>query len=163
MATTTPGRAELRAELLSAQERFHEMVARIGDAHWKRPSSIPVWTCGQLAWHTAAAVPFLAGQIEGAKKGKALNPPSFVKPLLFRLSELRVRIASRNATPASVTADFDAGITRVLALLDATDDATLAVSARAMGETRTIGGLFRTVPEHIAEHAAQVLQALDGA
>jgi hypothetical protein len=162
-ANAAPGRAELRAEFQAAQAQFHDLVARIGEVHWKQQSGIPAWTCGQLAWHVGGSVAFVTGQIEGAKKGKALNPPALLMPLLLKASELRVRIASRKATPASVLADFDAGMARELAVLEATDERELGVTVRAFGETQTLAELFRSVPAHVAEHAAHVAQVLGAA
>ena len=159
-ATATATRAELRAELEAAQARFHDLVARIGEAHWKQRSGIPAWTCGQLAWHVGGSVAFVTGQVEGAKKGKALNPPSLLMPLLLKASELRVRIASRKATPASVLADFDAGMVRALSVLDATDERELGVTVRAFNETQTLGELFRSIPGHVAEHTAHIEHVL---
>src|SRR5206468_1856324 len=77
-------------------------------------------------------------------------------PLIYKVSEVRVRLASRKATPASVLADFDAGMARLLALFDATDEQTLITQAKSLGETRTIAGMFQVPVSHFAEHAADV-------
>jgi uncharacterized protein (TIGR03083 family) len=161
--TAAPDRASISRELAETQAAYRELVGQIGEARWKQRSGIPAWTCGQLAWHVASSVPFMAGQIEGAKKGKALNPPAFLIPLLFKASELRVKVASRKATPASVLADFDAGMTRLLAVLNATDDQMLLVSATSLGETRTIAEMFHIPISHFTEHAADVRKGLGSA
>ena len=72
------------------------------------------------------------------------------------MGELRVRVASRKATPASVLADFDSGARKLLAVLESFDDETLRLSATRMGETRTLAGMFQKPVEHLAEHAAQI-------
>src|SRR6478672_1375298 len=110
--TTATDRASIRRELTDTHAAYNQLVGEIGDAHWKQRSGIPVWTCGQLAWHIPTSMNFITGQIESAKKGKdGLNLPAFLMPVLFKVSEIRVRLASRSATPASVLADFDAGMT----------------------------------------------------
>lgn len=161
MGTAAPDRAAIRSELEAMQTAYRELVGQIGDANWKRPSGIPAWTCGQTAWHIAAGVPFMAGNIENAMKGKGLNPPSFLMPVLYKMSELRVRIASRKATQASVLADMDAGMARLLALLDATEPAKLTVSATSFRETRTIAEMFHLPVDHFTEHAENIRPVLD--
>lgn len=155
--TAAPETAPIRAELESIRTQYHALVGEIGEAHWKQRSAIPAWTCGQLAWHLSASIGFVAGQIEGAKKkGNGTNPPAFLLPTLLKLSELRVRLQSRSATAASVAADYDAGMARLLAMLDATDSTTLATSATSFRDTRTIAEMFRLPVEHMAEHAAHI-------
>jgi uncharacterized protein (TIGR03083 family) len=163
--TTTaagPDRAAIRAELEATEVAYRQLVGEIGEANWKTRSGIPAWTCGQLAWHLASSTGFIAGQIEGASKGKGTNPPAFLMPLIFKASEVRVRIASRKATPASVLADFDAGMKRVLALLDATDDQTLPMSAKSFLDARTVAEMFHIPRTHFAEHSADIRKVLGG-
>ena len=163
--TTTaagPGRGAIRAELEGTDAAYRQLVGEIGDANWKTRSGIPAWTCGQLAWHLASSLGFIAGQLEGATKGKGTNPPGFLMPLLFKASELRVRVASRKATPASVLADFDAGMKRVLALLDATDDQTLPMSAKSFLDARTVAEMFGLPASHFEEHAGDIRKVLRG-
>lgn len=158
--TMTPDRAVLRAELEAMSSEFAALVAEIGDDGWKTKSGIPAYTCGQLAWHLGSATAFLAGETAKAKDGKALNPPAFLRPVLYKMGELRVRVASRRATPASVLADFDSGARKLLAVLESFDDETLRLPATRMGETRTLGGMFQKPAEHLAEHAAQIRAGL---
>ena len=154
--TLTPDRAEIRSAIEAMAPEFAMLVEAIGDEGWKTKSGIPAYTCGQLAWHVASATGFLAGETAKAKDGKALNPPAFLRPVLYKLGELRVRVASRKATPASVLADFDSGARRLLAVLESFDDETLRLPATRMGETRTLAGMFQKPGEHLAEHAAQI-------
>ena len=162
-ATAAPDRAAIRTEIVAMQSAYRDLVGRIGDAQWKLRSGNPAWTCGQLAWHMATGAGFIAGQIDGARKGKALNPPSFLMPVIYKVSELRVKIASRKATRESVLADFDAGTARLLGVLDSVADAELSVSATALGETRTIAQMFRMTTEHFAEHAPEIQTAIGAA
>ena len=157
-----PDRGAIRAELEGTDSAYRQLVGQIGDANWKTRSGIPEWTCGQLAWHLASSLSFIAGQIEGATRGKATNPPAFLIPLLFKANELRVRVASRKATPTSVLVDFDAGTKRLLALLDATDDQTLPISATSFQETRTVAEMFHIPADHFAEHSADIRKVLSG-
>ncbi|MEX2246262.1 MAG: maleylpyruvate isomerase N-terminal domain-containing protein [Dehalococcoidia bacterium] len=159
----TPDRAAIRAEIEAMSPEFATLVGAIGDERWKTKSGIPAYTCGQLAWHVASAAGFLAGETAKAKDGKALNPPAFLRPVLYKLGEWRVRVASRKATPASVLADFDSGARKLLAVLESFDDETLRLSATRMGETLTIAALFHKPVEHLAEHAAQIRAGLQDA
>jgi uncharacterized protein (TIGR03083 family) len=161
--TTTaagPDRGAIRAELQATDAAYRQLVGQIDDANWKTRSGIPAWTCGQLAWHLASSLSFIAGQIEGATKGKATNPPAFLIPMLFKANELRVRVASRKATPASVLADFDAGMKRLQTLLDATDDQTLPISATSFQETRTVAEMFHIPVDHFAEHSGDIRKVI---
>jgi hypothetical protein len=156
----TPERAVIRAEIEAMSPEFASLVREIGDRRWKTKSALPAYTCGQLAWHLASATAFLAGETAKAKDGKALNPPALLRPLLYKMGEWRVRVASRKATPASVLADFDGGTRKLLAVLESFDDETLRLSATRMGETRTLAAMFRKPAEHLAEHAAQIRAGL---
>ena len=158
--TMTPDRAVIRSAIEAMAPEFTTLVETIGDEGWKTKSGIAAYTCGQLAWHVAAATGFLAGETAKAKDGKALNPPAFLRPVLYTLGELRVRVASRKATPESVLADFDGGVRKLLAVLESFDDETLRSSATRMGETLTIAALFQKPAEHLAEHAAQIRAGL---
>src|SRR5436190_22882119 len=109
--TAATDRASIRRELTDTHAAYTKLIGEIGDAHWNQRSGIPAWTCGQLAWHIPTSLAFMTGQIESArKKGNGVNPPGFLMPLIYKVSEVRVRLASRKATPASVLADFDAGM-----------------------------------------------------
>jgi len=156
----TAGRATIRGAIEAMALEFATLVEDIGDEGWRTRSGIPAYTCGQLAWHLASATAFLAGETAKAKDGKALNPPAFVRPILYKVGEWRVRVASRKATPASVLADFDSGTRKLLAVLASFDDETLRLSATRMGETRTLAGMFGKPVEHLAEHAAQIREGL---
>jgi mycothiol maleylpyruvate isomerase-like protein len=152
----TPDRVAIRSAIEAMPPAFASLVAEIGDGGWATRSGIPAYTCGQLAWHLASGTAFLAGQIEKAKDDKALNPPAFVRPILYKMSEWRVRVVSRKATPASVLTDFDAAARKLLSVLESFDDETLRRSATRMGETLTIAALLQKPVEHLAEHAAHI-------
>lgn len=161
--TVTSDRDTIRGAIEAMAPEFATLVGEIGDGGWKTKSELPAYTCGQLAWHLASGTGFLAGEIAKAKDGKALNPPAFVRPILYKLSEWRVRVVSRKATPASVFADFDAAVVKLRAVLDSFDDAALRLSASRMGETMTIAGMFQKPVEHLAEHAGHIRAGLAGA
>jgi hypothetical protein len=155
-------RGAIKAAIEGMAPAFTQLVGEIGEDGWKKKSGIPAWTCGQLAWHVASSAGFLAAQIEAGSKGKALNPPAFLRPMLFKASELRVRMLSRKATPASVLTDMAAGRARMLEVLGAVDDEALKSSATFMGNTRTIGEMFQVPVDHLAEHGAHIRAGLAG-
>ncbi|MDP9238498.1 MAG: DinB family protein [Chloroflexota bacterium] len=150
-------RASIRAGLEATQARYQQAIAGIPDEGWRAASgSNPGWTRGALAWHVASSVNFIAGEIERARKGKALNPPSFLVPLVFRANGLRVKFASRKADRNSVLEDYDAAIARMLRLLDLVRDDEFGVSVTNFGTTQTIAELFGVPAEHLAEHVASL-------
>ena len=71
MTAAAPDKTTLRAEMEAMLANYKELVGQIGDANWKRATGIPAWTCGQLAWHLASSVPFLAGTVDAATQGKS--------------------------------------------------------------------------------------------
>jgi Mycothiol maleylpyruvate isomerase N-terminal domain len=158
--TVTPDRVVIRGAIEGMAPGFASLLDEIGDGRWETKSGIPTYTCGQLAWHLASGTAFLAGEIAKAKDGKALNPPAFLRPVLYKMSEWRVRVVSRKATPASVVADFDAATRKLLAVLESFDDETLRLSASRMGETMTIASMFQKPVEHLEEHAAHIRAGL---
>lgn len=155
-----PDRSAVRSAIEAMTPDFATLMKEIGDEGWKSRSGIPAYTCGQLAWHVAKGTSFLAGQIEKAKDGKALNPPAFVRPILYGMSGLRTRVLSRSGTPASVRADFDAAVQKLLGVLESFDDETLRRSGSRMGETMTLAGMFQKPVEHLAEHAEHIRAGL---
>ena len=160
MSTTmNTDRVAITASIESMTPDFAALVGEIGEGGWKKKSSIPEWTCGQLAWHVASSASFLAGQIDG----KPLNPPAFLRPMLYKVSELRVRLLSRKATPTSVLTDLDAGKNRLLSVLASLDDDALNASATMMGNTHTVGEMFQVPVDHLAEHAAHIRAGLKSA
>jgi hypothetical protein len=162
-SAVTSDRAVIRGAIEAMGPEFTTLVGEIGDEGWKMKSGIPAYTCGQLAWHIASGTSFLAGEIAKAKDGKALNPPAFLRPVLYKLGEWRVRVASRKATPASVLTDFDTAVRTLLAVLESFDDETLQLSATRMGETMTIAHMFHKPVEHLAEHADHIRAGLAAA
>jgi hypothetical protein len=159
-STATSDRIVIRGAIEAMAPEFATLVEEIGDEGWKTKSGIPAYTCGQLAWHLASGTSFLAGEIAKAKDGKALNPPAFLRPVLYKLGEWRVRVVSRKATPTSVLADFDAAVRKLMTVLESFDDETLQISATRMGETMTIAHMFQKPVEHLAEHAGHIRAGL---
>ncbi len=160
--TVAPNRAVIRSAIAAMASEFAALVGEIGDEGWNTKSGIPAYTCGQLAWHLASGTSFLAGEIAKAKDGKALNPPAFMRPMLYKMGEWRVRVVSRKATPASVLGDFDTAVGKLRGVLESFDDETLRLSATRMGETMTIAAMFQKPVEHLAEHAGHIRAVLPG-
>ncbi len=149
--TESPGAADrgaLRPRLEATRSSVRDLVASISPEQWHQKSGNRAWTCGQMATHLAVNDSLL-GLIDKARKGKGFNPPMF---LVNIANVLMTRRAARNATRESLLTGFDAGTSRLLALLDQTTDDELRVSVKVLGEQTTVAGLFDRIPGHLAEH-----------
>jgi hypothetical protein len=159
MTVAHPGvvdRAAIRRDLEATHAAFRELVARLADAKWNATSGNPAWTCGQLAWHLAEGVKFSRQLVEGARKGRQINPPRLLNPLAFKVNEFLVRRRSRGATRASVRTDYGASLAALLRVLDEVRDNEFDIVKTNFGITRTLEGMFRISVEHFAEHGPEI-------
>lgn len=149
----TPDREPIRAELEQTQPDFHTLLGSLSDAERRRRSGNPAWTVGQLMWHLASSVGFIAGGIKSARRGRGFNPPAF---LANRLNTLITRWGSRRATRRSIADLYDAGHAKVIAALETIRDDEWVKGARNFGVYRTVADGFHSVKEHFDEHQADI-------
>lgn len=149
----TPDREAIRTELEQTRRDFHALLGSLSDAERRRTSGNPAWTVGQLMWHLASGVGFMAGVVHRARRGKGFNPPAF---LVDRLNMLITRWGSRRATRRSITELYDTGHAKLIAALETIDDSEWGIGSRSFGVSRTVESLFHSIKEHFDEHQADI-------
>ncbi len=161
-AATTPAvdKTGIRGQLERTHDVYRQLISQIPDGKWGATSGNGAFTCGQLAWHMAAAVEFSAGLIEAARKGKQTNVPSFLMPLGNKLNEVRIHRGARRATRDSVLADYERHQARLLRLLDDVMDAEFAIVKTNFAIKRSVRDMFNIPVEHLAEHGPEIRSAL---
>src|SRR6266545_562264 len=107
---TISDREAIRAELEATCRAYHELVKSISPDEWRKKSANPGWRVGQILWHLAWGAGYFPRGVEECRKGKARNPPTWIKNAL---NKLITRVGSRRATPQSVLSKYDAAHARI--------------------------------------------------
>lgn len=152
-----PEKQALRDELEATRAAYHELLASLTDANWKRKSGNPDLTIKELMWHMAWSMGWISGSIDAVRSGKDLRAPGFV---IEPARKLAMRWLARAATPQRAAQRYDAGHTALLAKLAAVSDDDWQRSAKRFGAVRTVEWYFRHPREHFEEHAADVRRGL---
>lgn len=97
-------REAIRNELEQTREDYHQLLRSLSDADWKTRSGNPAWKVGQLMRHLAWGAGYFPKGVEECRRGKAMNPPTW---LMNPLNMVITRVGSRGATPASVAEKYD--------------------------------------------------------
>lgn len=147
---------EARAIMEEARQSYRELVQGLSANEWNRPSNNGGWTNGQLCWHIAFGAGLSDNTISRLRRNKAMNPPGPIMKVFDFISLWIVRIRSRGATPESVLARFDRGYGKTFKLIDTIADDEWGKGGVVLGDHMTVGGAFRFLGEHVAEHAAEV-------
>ena len=156
-AMPLPDRDAIRADLEATRQRFHELLDRLSDADWTRPSAGSGWRVRDQMWHMAWGPGAIAAGLQQARRGKGYNPPMWY---FNAKNRLRTRWHGRRATPESIAATYDAAHAKLLQLLDDLDEAEWRRSVRRYGADRTIESFFPAVTRHFESHSASVRAAL---
>lgn len=156
-----PDVGALKAELEATRDGYHKLVDSLSEDDWKHKSVNPAWTCGELAFHLASSTGFVRGMVDSAKGGSRFNPlyltPRF---LLDRLSVMATRMGARGQTAESLKRRYDGDLDRLIAVLDAVEPGAWQSRITVGGDEHTMEGLFRLVPEHLAEHGEDIRKSL---
>lgn len=155
-----PDREAIRREWHGMREAFYDLLDEVPEDAWKRKGGGTAWTVQALFGHLTHEMEIVPEMVEHAIDGKDfLNMPSLIGPAI---NYLYVRWTTRNETPASVAEKYDVHFEEALAVLDRVQDDEWDKGAEFFGEGRwTVEFIFRNVPRHFEEHAAQIRAALD--
>lgn len=154
-----PDREAIRREWHEMREGFHELLDEVPEEAWTRKGEGTAWTVKALFGHLLHEMESIPEMVEHAIAGEDyLNMPSFIGPVM---NYLFTRWTSRNETQASVAEKYDVYFEEALAVLDRVQDDQWERGAEFFGEGRwTVAFIFRNVPHHFEEHAAQIREAL---
>ncbi|MSP79303.1 MAG: DinB family protein [Dehalococcoidia bacterium] len=116
-------KAAVRAELEETRTAFHALAAQVSDADWKRKSSIPEWTVGQMLFHvTSYLTMIIPWGVDGVRKGKKI---SGMQPWIAHsfagnwANSLGMRWFARKERPATILHTYDAAHVNVQASIAA--------------------------------------------
>ena len=156
MTTETTKRSEIHALLETTRSDYHELIAGMSDADWRRKSRGQSWSNGQLCYHMALGMTLITQSVGRLRQGKGVNPPGFLMPVLDVAAATFIRVRSRGATRDSVRDLYDEGHKAALAMLEQVGDDEWANGARHLGEDRTVEDSFRYMREHFEEHRGTI-------
>jgi len=150
-----PNRAALRADLEATRTAFHALLDSIPAEAWRRKGDSTAWTVREIVTHLVHDIESIPQFVAHAKAGKNfLNMPSFITG---KLNYLLSRFKARNATPQSLAQAFDTHLEKALATLEEVQDDEWQRGAEFFGEGYwTVETIFKNVPRHFQEHAAQI-------
>lgn len=160
MTTETTKRGELQELLETTRGDFHELVAGMSDADWRRKARGQSWRNSQLCYHMALGVALITQTATRLREGKGVNPPDFLMPVMNTAADMFIRYRSRGATPDSVRDLYDESHKTALAALEQIDDEEWGNGARHLGEDRTVEDSFRYMREHFEEHRETIRRSL---
>ena len=150
--TDAATRDELEQLLETTRSDFHELVAGLSDADWRRKPRGQSWTNGQLCYHMALGVALISQTANRLREGKGVNPPAPLMPVMNLAADMFIRFRSRGATPNSVRDLYDESHKTALATLGQIGGDEWSNGARHLGEQRTVESSFRYMREHFEEH-----------
>ena len=120
-------RARLRADLEASRSEFHDLVASLSPDDWRRPSTNPAWTNGQVVFHIALGF-FLIVPLLVLMRFFALLPPAASKmfaraldaatPLFNWINALGPRFGARILNARRIGGTFDRVHRRILSTVD---------------------------------------------
>lgn len=159
--SNTP-REELRAELAATRVAFRDLVSRLSDADWRRKTSNPAWTVGNLLHHLVWSLEVLPSEVASARRGKGMfNLPPMVRD---PLSAAYTRFGTRGQSLPTILRRYEAAYAAALRALDGVGDDEWRRGAPFWGEGFIdIEGLFRAQVRHLAEHRQDIVASLPGA
>ena len=154
-------REALRAELAATRAAFHELLAGLADADWRRRTANPAWTVGHLLHHLTWSLEMLPREVASARRGQGMyNFPPAVRD---RLSATITRLGASRQSLRSVARRYDDAYAAALRALETVRDDEWGRGAPFWGEGFIdIAGLFRAQALHLAEHGADILAATQG-
>lgn len=159
--TTVPDRDAIRAEWRAMRDDFYALLDEAEGMWDHRPPSTR-FTVQQIFGHLLSEVKELPEMVERASAGDDfLNLPSLI---VHPLNYLHTHWVSRGETPQSVGEKYEEYFEEALAALDEVEDEEWDRGANFFDAGYwTVEDVFRNVPAHFEEHAAQVREVIERA
>ncbi len=162
---TTPLHEELLNLLEETRHGYHALVDSVPPEAYPRPSANPAWTVGDLLHHLTFG-PYAVRVDVFIIRHIGFFPPLPID--LFNLINAQLaRRSNLHPEPASLKKTYDRGHLSVLRALQNTSAADLTKIAhyppglRALQGNVSIEQAIRVLAEHLAEHRADLLPALE--
>ena len=166
-------RRQLRADLETARQEFHVMVAMVPNEAWTAPSKNPGWTNGQLLFHILlgfilvrplASLLVLFGHLPGSWTRGFARLLDSSTPLFHRINAIGPRAAARILGRTGVLRKFDQVHRGVLARLERVQPSQWSLIMRypvhwdlaRFREEMRLEDLFRYPVSHLRHHRSQL-------
>jgi hypothetical protein len=165
-------RAQLRADLATARQEFHEMASSLSEHAWTEPSRNPGWTNGQILFHILlgfilvlplASLLVFFGHLPRVFSRVFAGILNLSSPLFNRINASGPRAGARLLGKAGVLRKFDKVHGAVLARFDRIRprDWTLTMHYPTRWDPRfradmRLADLFRYPVDHMRHHRAQL-------
>jgi DinB family protein len=137
---------------------FLEMAARLTDADLSKPSANEELTIGELMFHIALSLEYVAEEVASACKGKNLSP--MPKAVYDRLNLMLTRQQAKGQGLASILEKYEAAFDAAVKLLDEIGPDDWKKTTRFFYMDADVVELFRRQRQHHMEHFAQIQQVL---
>ena len=155
----TSVRENLRTELETTRQAYHQLLADVPDAAWELPTSNPAWNVRQLLSHIIMAYKYMPADIKIIRAGRMIAPPA---RLFNWLNIYATRWQARGQDRDGLAAKYDAAHDTVVALLETIqpDEWELTGPYPAINDNlsgkQTIADMFHYLTIHFHEHEADV-------
>jgi len=156
-------RENLRAELESTQEAYHQLLADVPDNAWELPTSNPAWNVRQLLNHIIMAHKYLPQDIKMIRSGRMMAPPAW----LFNWLNIYItRWQAHGQDRDGLIAKYDAAHDTIIALLETIQPNEWELQGpypainNNLGGNQTIADMFHYLTIHFHEHAMDVSAAI---
>lgn len=150
---------KILAEWNTMRSEYHELVASIPPAAFKRPSIDTQWSVGEILVHMIQTLEIMPRGIEAVRRGKDfLNLPI---TLVGATNYFLVKMIARNITPQALLARYDRAFNAATQAWDRVRDDEWSKGARLFGEGyKTLLDYYMHGFIHFKEHAAQIRKSL---
>jgi len=162
-------REELKREIESTRQAFHELLNSIPEKAFDLPSDNPGWTIGEVLYHMSIAPRFLGSDVKMITRQNwayRIIPVIIPKALFDWLNLKFTKFGARNVSPEFLAQEYDRAHASTLRALDQVSDSDFEKHVHypdwdplLSGEV-TVARLFHYVKDHFDSHADQVRQVV---
>jgi uncharacterized damage-inducible protein DinB len=164
-------REELHDEIEATRARFHALLGRVPDDALTAPSDNPAWTIGEVLFHMSVAPRLMVADVGAIRAHPAIVGvvARIIPQAAFDLwNRVYTREAGRRKDRTALARAYDTATDRIVATLDALEEADLSRSAVYPGWDPLLAGevtlerLFHYVRDHFDAHEAQLRDRIPG-